>query len=605
MSDPGVPPPAPEPTPSWALIDAELARLATSALFRRSPRHLRFLRHLVQCSLNGEAARLREVVLGVEVFLRPAARFDPRQDSIVRVEARRLRQKLASWYADEGANARLEFVLTAGRYDVELRRREPSARPRGSVAVFELPSTPALNAALQASLGAELAALLARLNGLRVVRAGPRPAGDDAATLQHARSRLQVDHAVLGQVDALGSDAVLQLRVLHCDSGQELWSRRALLASEGGAQALETLETLARGIVATLHRDAAQRQLQRVRLAGSQPLLRALAHGGPTDEGLDRLGLARIALRRSDVDGCRKAVQLCDEAVALMPGHAPAFALLAEALIATVGLTVLPPLPSLQAARRAAERAIELDPELPDAHGQLGYLQVVHERNWPAAEAGLLRALDLAPALASAHARYGWCLMMNRRFAEARACYTEARALDPLSLLYRTHEALIALYERDFGRCEAGLGQVLDVAPDHLLAQVLRAALLLYAGQTDDALAAYQALHQRVPGLSIGRCGLAQALALRGDGVAARHELQRLMDAHDAGYVSPYQIAMVQARLGDDAQALHWLAEAARQIDFNIVCLPVDPAFDALRQTPAGRQLMHGIGFGHLAEQAG
>jgi hypothetical protein len=63
------------------------------------------------------------------------------------------------------------------------------------------------------------------------------------------------------------------------------------------------------------------------------------------------------------------------------------------------------------------------------------------------------------------------------------------------------------------------------------------------------------------------------------------------MDAHDAGYVSPYQIAMVQARLGDDAQALHWLAEAARQIDFNVVCLPVDPAFDALRQ-PAGRQLM-------------
>ena len=90
MSDPGDPPPAPEPTPSWALIDAELARLAASALFRRSPRHLRFLRHLVQCSLNGEAARLREVVLGVEVFLRPAARFDPRQDSIVRVEAESL-----------------------------------------------------------------------------------------------------------------------------------------------------------------------------------------------------------------------------------------------------------------------------------------------------------------------------------------------------------------------------------------------------------------------------------------------------------------------------------------------------------------------------------
>ena len=602
MSDTGDPYPAPESAPSRALIDAELARLAASALFRRSPRHVRFLRHLVHCSLNGEAARLREVALGVEVFLRPAARFDPRQDSIVRVEARRLRQKLARWYAEDGAAARVEFVLRAGRYDVELCRREPSALPRGSVAVFELPPSPALNAALQASLGAELAALLARLNGLRVVRGGALPASDDAAVLQHAQRRLQVDHAVLGRVDALGSDAVLQVRVLHCNSGQVLWSRRALLAPEGGAQALETLETLARGIVAALHADASQRQLQRVRLAGSQPLLRALAHGGPTDEGLDRLGLARVALRRHDADGCRKAVQLCDEAVALMPGHAPAFALLAEALIATVGLTVLPPLPSLQAARRAAERAIELDPELPDAHGHLGYLQVVHERNWPAAEARLLRALDLAPALAAAHARYGWCLMMNRRFAEARACYAEARALDPLSLLYRTHEALIALYERDFARCEARLAAVLDVAPDHLLAQALRAALLLYARRTDEARVAYQALHQRVPGLSIGRCGLAQALALAGDEAGARHELQRLVEAHEAGYVSPYQIAMVQARLGDEAQALHWLAAAARQIDFNVVCLPVDPAFDALRRRPAGRQLLRDTGFAHLAD---
>ncbi|MFN0182624.1 MAG: tetratricopeptide repeat protein [Aquabacterium sp.] len=596
MSEPAEPA---EPGPSWALIDAELARLAGSALFRRSPRHLRFLRHLVQCSLKGEAARLREVALGVEVFLRSAARFDPRQDSIVRVEARRLRQKLARWYADEGADSRLEFVLRPGRYEVELRRREPWAQPRGSVAVFELPPSPALPAALQATLGAELAAVLARLNGLRVVRGGALPADDEAA-LRHASGPLQVDHAVLGRVSAVGSDAVLQLRVLRCDDAGELWSRRALLPAEGGTPVLEVLETLARGIVSALHRDAAQRQLQRVRVAGSQPLLRALAQGGPSAEGLELLGLARIALRRNDVEGCRKAVQLCDKAVALMPGHAAAFALLAEALIATVAMTALPPLPTLQAARRAAERAIELDPEGADAHGQLGYLQVVHERNWPAAEAALLRALQRAPALASAHVRYGWSLMMHRRFAEARACYREARSLDPLSLLYRAHEALIALYERDWARSDAGLAAVLDVMPDHLLAQALRAALLLYRGRTADALAAYQALHQRFPGLSIGRCGLAQVHALRGDSGAARQELQRLLDAHDAGYVSPYQIAMVQARLGDDDQALHWLAEAARRSDFNFVCVAVDPAFDAVRALPSGQQLLRDTGFAHL-----
>lgn len=599
MTDAPQPPAAATPPP-WPLINAELARLAASALFRRSPRHIRFLRHLVHCTLTGESARLREVALGVEVFLRNAARFDPRQDSIVRVEARRLRQKLARWYAGDGADARLEFVLRPGRYDVQLRRREPQAQPRGSVAVFDLPTSDALPAALLATLGVELSAVLARLNGLRVVRAGALPAGGDTTALQHAASRLQVEHAVLGGLHPAGADAVLHLRVLRCDDGHELWARRALVPAEGGTPALEALETLARGIVAALHRDAAQRQLQRVRLAGHPPLLRALAEGGPTPQGLELLGLARIAMRRNDVEGCRKAVQLCERAVALMPGHAAAFALLGEALTATVGLTAVPSRPTLQAARQAAERALELDPERADAHGQLGQLRLVADHDWPAAEAGLLRALQLAPALAAAHARYGWALMMNRRFTEARACYAEARELDPLSLLYRAHEALVALYERDFVRAAAALDAVLEVAPQHLVAGALRAALHLYAGEPDDGLAAYQALHQRYPGLSIGRCGTAQAQALRGDKAAARHELQLLLAQHEAGFVSPYQIAMVHARLGDEAAALQWLAEAARQVDFNFVCVGVDPAFDALRRSPGLQQLMQANGLGHL-----
>jgi len=596
--------PVADAPPSWALIDSELSRLAASALFRRSPRHLRFLRHLVQCTLKGESARLRELALGVEVFLRRAECFDPRQDSIVRVEARRLRQKLSRWYAGEGADARLEFVLTAGRYDVQLRRRSAPTQPRGSVAVFELPPSPLLGAALQATLAAELAAALARLNGLRVVRGGAPPVGGDGAALQHAQSLLQVEHVVLGEVGAAGDESVLRLRVLRCEDAGELWSRRALLGSDrsaAGLHTLETLESLARGIVSALHRDAAQRQLQRVHVAGSHPLLRALAHGGPTAPGLELLGLARIALRQNDVQGCRKGVQLSDQAVALMPGHAPAFALLADALIATVGMTVLPPLPSLQAARRAAERAIELDPDLADAHGQLGFLLAVHERDWPQAEARLLRALQLAPALAAAHARYGWSLMMHRRFDEARACYREARDLDPLSLLYRAHEALIAIYQGHHQQAEISLDAVLDVSPGHLLAGALRAALLLYTGRADEALVAYQALQQRAPGLSIGRCGMAQARAMLGDDAAARLLLQGLVADHAAGYVSPYQIAMVQARLGDEAQALHWLADAARQVDFNYACIAVDPTFDALRSRAPLQSLMRDTGFEHVA----
>ena len=87
------------PLLSRAQVDAELARLAASAAFARSPRHVRFLTHLAHATLSGDTGRLREMAVGVDVFYRSQSRFDPRRDSIVRAEARRLRQKLARFEA--------------------------------------------------------------------------------------------------------------------------------------------------------------------------------------------------------------------------------------------------------------------------------------------------------------------------------------------------------------------------------------------------------------------------------------------------------------------------------------------------------------------------
>lgn len=588
------------PAPSAALIEAELARLTASPVFRRSPRHVRFLRHLVACTLAGDLARLRELALGVEVFLRHPGRFDPRADSIVRVEARRLRHKLARYYAEEGDVARLEFVLEPGSYEVGLRRREPAARPRGSVAVYEF-SAPAgtADAPLAAQLTAELAATTARLNGLRVVRAGaPPPGGDDAVRAQ-ARSALKVDHLLLGALEQRGGERLLGLRLLRASDGHSLWTREAVLPDD---EPMGPLETLARGVVTVLHRDASQRQLQRVRLAGPLPLLRALAAEAPGAEVVEWLGLARIALRQSgSLDACRKAVAWCEKAVLAAPGHAPAWALLAVALTSQAGLSLAPARSAMAAAREAAERALAIDPELVEAHSQLGQLLFVHDHDWPAAERQLLAALQRGPAQAQSHARYAWALMMNRRFDEARASYAEALDLDPLSLRYRVHLALVHLYRRDWVRADEGLAAVIELEPGNLLALSLRAALRLYEGRWSEGLAAYEHTRRLAPEHSIGRCGRAQALALLGREAEAREELARLLADHAGGQATPYEVALVHARLGDEAEALRWLELSARSGDFNYVCVGVDPAFDALRAGEAGRALLRRTGFAHLA----
>lgn len=102
--------------PPPALVRAELARVLASPQFDAALNSQRLLRYLVEHTLAGNAERLKETVLGLEVFRRPMRRYDPSRDSIVRVEVRRLRQRLARFAEADGTDAPLRFLLPVGQY---------------------------------------------------------------------------------------------------------------------------------------------------------------------------------------------------------------------------------------------------------------------------------------------------------------------------------------------------------------------------------------------------------------------------------------------------------------------------------------------------------
>ncbi len=97
-------------------LRSALARLDRSRAFRSASRHRALLHYLVARLLAGQTAALKESVIAVEVFGRSAHAFDPARDSIVRVEARRLRARLATSHADEGRGVALRIVLPVGSY---------------------------------------------------------------------------------------------------------------------------------------------------------------------------------------------------------------------------------------------------------------------------------------------------------------------------------------------------------------------------------------------------------------------------------------------------------------------------------------------------------
>jgi TolB-like protein len=104
-------------------IEKQLDRITVSNEFRKCPQLLRFLRFAVTEALSGRNGGSKERLIGMEVFGR-ASDYDAGSDPVVRVEARRLRRKLAEYYADGGREDPIEIRLPKGGYlpTFEMRR---------------------------------------------------------------------------------------------------------------------------------------------------------------------------------------------------------------------------------------------------------------------------------------------------------------------------------------------------------------------------------------------------------------------------------------------------------------------------------------------------
>ena len=298
-------------------------------------------------------------------------------------------------------------------------------------------------------------------------------------------------------------------------------------------------------------------------------------------------------LRQGDQDSYRKALERFEQARSLQPDNALAHLGAARAWSALVGMTFEPATPGIEHARELARRAIECEADQGEAYGLLASIAHRYDYDWRAAEPMFDHAIALAPGSSFLHHALAFSLTMARRFDEAELEYRLARELDPLDPSLRTREAILHLYRHQWSEAECGLRAVLDMTPGAALPLSLLGSVQLCRGEPEAALATYAEVARGTPQLSIGEVGMAQALALAGrrdEALALLAALQQRFDPDK--HLSPYQLAMIRWRLGETDAALSQLEAAAQTRDCNFFCLPVDPAFDALRSHPRFEALM-------------
>lgn len=237
-------------------IRAELDRVLASATFVRSKRLGRFLRFTVEQCLDGHHQALKEYLVGVEVFNKLET-FDPRIDSIVRVEARRLRSKLERYYQTEGREdhvviqfrkgSYVPFILTREQYQAHLHAEDPSHRRSGkkSIAVsrFTNLGVEPSYSFFCAGITEDILSALTKLPDFRVVARQPGlPVSDDT----------RADFILEGSVRKQGERLRIAAQLIDRNTSVYIWSETY---ERDLADAFAVQDEISRSIVASLQAE--------------------------------------------------------------------------------------------------------------------------------------------------------------------------------------------------------------------------------------------------------------------------------------------------------------------------------------------------------------
>jgi TolB-like protein len=282
--------------------------------------------------------------------------------------------------------------------------------------------------------------------------------------------------------------------------------------------------------------------------------------------------LAVVARRGND--NAQEAIKLFEQVIKMDDAFAPAHAGLAEAYGAwSWQMTGLPPEAGLAVMRPAAERALYLDPLLPEAYAAMG-LVYSRELDWVNARKSFEHAMRLRPYLSQIPARYSATTLLALGEArKAERLLAAAAARDPLSLEVRRELGIAQYYGGHYEQAVASLQHVGDSDPRYGVALMLARALTK-AGRPDEAIRVWESNR----GNWERWVAPAYVMAGRWD------DVERLKEAHKSE--EPHRQLLIYAAIGDKERAFAVLGAAIDSIPHRMPFILASPDMDLLRGDP-------------------
>jgi len=289
-----------------------------------------------------------------------------------------------------------------------------------------------------------------------------------------------------------------------------------------------------------------------------------------------------------------EAIKYFELAIEREPGYALAYAGLADSLTSLSAWGVVSANEGCIKAKKLAQRALEIDHGLAEAHTALAYATMYHY-DFLDAEKEFERAIEINPRYAGGHHLFGLYLAMMGHYEEAYTEFQRALRLDPLTV----SQSLLGfnyLYSRRYDQAVSQFIRTLELAPDEGPAHCGLGWAYSCKSMHEPAIAALRKGLDLWPG-STPRAWLGEFLAVAGYRDDAQMVLEQMFVLSKERYVTPYGVARIYNALGKTDDALQWLETAYHQQAEWMLLLKVDPCFDNLRSTSCFEDLMRRMNF--------
>jgi TolB-like protein/Flp pilus assembly protein TadD len=579
-------------------VTGQLNRILTSKAFRQADRLKRFLTFIVEETVAGRGERLKEFVVGVEVFGKDDS-FDPRNDPIVRVQARRLRAQLARYYREEGPGDDLVIDIPKGGYATTFKPLKSPApkRPMASSlisrnTVLVLPFADHSPGSDQKyfceGVSEEIIHTLAGIHTIRLVAltaALTALDSDSPCDVREAADRLNAALIVSGSVRKSGEEARITTNLIDTATGCYLWSG-SIDRKMDNIFALQ--EEVARAIAEQLKTELA-----------------ASAHskgsGRPTGN-LAAYNLylqGRYHLNQRTEESLSKAAEFFEKAIVEDAQYSQAYSGLADAYSLLGHYGVLAPAEVWTKTASNAAWAVLQDEHSVEAHTSLAHVKSTQDWDWLGAEREFRRAIGLDRRYPTAHHWYAVsCLAPLGRLEEAREEMLLAQALDPISSIIARDLARIHYYKQDFEAALEQCDHTIELNPHFSPAYWILGMVQEQRGELDESAAAFLRAIEISPRSPIMQAALGRTLALSGKRAEALRILHELHTLSEKRYVSPFELASVHFVLGQTDEGFRWLAKAFQDRCFELISLRVDPRLQSVKGDPRFQTLFSQLGLG-------